>query len=97
MAERATPAATGHMCVADMPQYGPSPTILLQPCPRTQVYKATERASGTTVALKQMYLSEEGVLPPGVRREVAALRRLAGQPHILRLLDVRMQVKPDAA
>ncbi|XP_018310096.1 cyclin-dependent kinase 4 [Mycetomoellerius zeteki] len=55
------------------------------------VYKATDKNSGQTVALKRVriHLTEDG-LPPSTVREIAALKSLEQyeHPHIVRLLDI---------
>ncbi|XP_021906358.1 cell division control protein 2 homolog D [Carica papaya] len=55
-----------------------------------KVYRAIEKATGKTVALKKTRLHEddEGV-PPTTLREVSILRMLSRDPHVVRLLDVK--------
>lgn len=56
-----------------------------------QVHLAQHRSSGRLVALKHMFLQEEGVLPLHVRRELHLLRALR-HPGVVSLLAVKQQV-----
>ena len=56
-----------------------------------QVHRARHRATGGLVALKHMFLQEEGVLPTHVRRELRLLRAVQ-HPSVVSLLGVKQQV-----
>lgn len=57
-----------------------------------QVHRARDRRSGALVALKHMFLREEGELPRHVLRELAVLLSVR-HPAIVSLLDVKQEVR----
>jgi serine/threonine protein kinase len=56
------------------------------------VHRARDRETGALVALKHMYLQEEGVLPLHVQRELCLLRAVR-HPAVVSLLGVQQQVR----
>ena len=55
------------------------------------MHRARHRATGGLVALKHMFLQEEGVLPLHVQRELHLLRTVK-HPTVVSLLGVKQQV-----
>ncbi len=53
-----------------------------------QVYRATSKATGKIVALKNMCYNEDNQRPIHVVRELEALEALAGRPNIIQLLSL---------
>ena len=56
------------------------------------MHRARDRETGDLVALKHMYLQEEGVLPRHVYRELRLLRTVR-HPAVVSLLGVQQQVR----
>ncbi|KAL4854940.1 Cyclin-dependent kinase 20 [Chlorella vulgaris] len=56
----------------------------------SEVHRARHRTSGDVVALKHMFLQEEGVLPLHVQRELQLLRSVR-HPAVIGLLQVKQQ------
>ena len=57
------------------------------------MHRARHRASGNQVALKHMFLQEDGLLPLHIRRELQLLRSVQ-HPSLVTLLDVKQEVMP---
>ncbi len=57
-----------------------------------QVYKAREKATGRTVALKHMSLSEPGQLPKHVQRELQALEAIR-HPNVVSLVTSHQKAR----